>query len=170
MTPPVRVGGPGAYGAALAALHGGRDVLLDGEDVNVAQEIALKDEAARLGRLVLGPCACPGSLPPGPYGVVAVSPQATEEVIAVLTRQGRGGRVLPVGERDLSAAVCGRATLQALAVCDADPAIEAIVLAAERPAGTVAALLREAARRLGKPVVSAAPGEAASVLARLDAL
>ncbi|ROO83927.1 hypothetical protein EDD29_1437 [Actinocorallia herbida] len=168
MTPPLTVGGPDAYRAALDALHGGRDVLLPGEELSVAQEIALKDEAAMLGRLVLGPCACTGSLPPGPYGVVGVSPEATAEVVEVLAE--KGGRVLPVGSRDLSAAVCGRATLQALAAFDADPVIEAVVLAAERPAGEVAALLREAARRLGKPVVSAAPGEARFVLARLDVL
>ncbi|GAB2818496.1 hypothetical protein GCM10022221_15500 [Actinocorallia aurea] len=167
MTPPLTVEGPGAYRTALEALRGGRDVLLPGEELSVAQEIALKDEAAMLGRLVLGPGACAHTLAPGPYGVVGVSSRATEEVVEVLV--GKGGRVLAVGSRDLSAAVCGRATLQALAAFDADPAIEAVVLAAERPAGEVAALLREAARRLGKPVVSAAPGEARSVLARLDA-
>lgn len=167
MTPPLPVGGPDAYRKALAALHTGRDVLLPGEEVSVAQEIVLKDEAARLGRLVLGPCAHPGSLPPGPYGVVAVSAAATGEVLALLLP--RGGRVLPVGARDLSAAVCGRGALQALAALDADPSVEAVILAAERPSGAVAVLLREAARRLGKPVVSAAPGEARAVLSRLDA-
>ncbi|MDX6743107.1 hypothetical protein [Actinocorallia sp. A-T 12471] len=167
MTPPLTVGGPDAYRTALDALHGGHDVLLPGEELSVAQEIALKDEAAVLGRLVLGPCACQVAIAPGPYGVVAVSAEATAEVVGVLA--DRGGRVLPVGARDLSSAVCGRATLQALAAFDADPVIEAVVLAAERPAGAVAVLLREAARRIGKPVVSAAPGDARAVLSRLDA-
>ncbi|GAA0954425.1 hypothetical protein [Actinocorallia libanotica] len=167
MREPVPVAGPHAFREALAALRRGRDVLLPGEELTLDEEIALKDEAAGRGRLVLGPCAAPGGLPPGRFGVVAAGAAATGRVLRLLARAGEGGRVLPVGARDLSAAVCGRATLQALVALDADPRVRTVVIAAEPPPPEVSALLREAARRLATPVVSAAPGEARAVLARL---
>ncbi|WP_106398475.1 hypothetical protein [Actinocorallia populi] len=163
MNEPVPVAGPHAFREAVAALRRGRDVLLPGEDLTLAEEIALKDEAAGRGRLVLGPCAAPGGLPPGRFGVVAVGAAATGRVLGLLARAGEGGRVLPVGARDLSSAVCGRSTLQALVALDEDPRVQTVVIAAEPPPPEVSALLREAARRLATPVVSAAPGEAWSV-------
>ncbi|MEO3783447.1 hypothetical protein ABGB12_08965 [Actinocorallia sp. B10E7] len=167
MSEPVPVAGPHALREAVAALRRGRDVLLSGAELTLSEEIALKDEAAALGRLVLGPGAAPGTLPPGRFGVVGVGAEATGRVLRSLTLAGEGGRVLPVGSRDLSAAVCGRSTLQALAALDEDPLVTVIVIAAEPPPPEVSALLREAARRLATPVVSAAPGEERAVLARL---
>lgn len=166
MSAPVPVAGPHAFREALAVLRRGRDVLLPGTELTLAEEIALKDEAAGLGRLVLGPAAAPGALPPGRFGVVAVGAEPTGRVLRLLTLAGEGGRVLPVGGRDLSSAVCGRATLQALVALDEDPRVAVVVIAAEPPPPEVSALLREAARRLATPVVSAAPGEERSVLAR----
>ncbi|GAA3216663.1 hypothetical protein [Actinocorallia longicatena] len=169
MTEAVQVRGSGAFLEALAVVRRGRDVALPGEELTLTQEIALKDEAARHGALVLGPGSHPGRLGSGRCGVVGVSPVATDRILVLLAASGEGGRLLSVGSRDLSAAVCGRSTLQALAALDADPAIALIVIAAEPPTPEVSALLREAARRLATPVVSAAPGEEESALARLEA-
>jgi succinyl-CoA synthetase alpha subunit len=163
---PVPVAGPQAFREAVALLRRGRDVLLPGMELSLAEEIALKDEAAARGRLVLGPGAQPGALPPGRFGIVGVGAEATGRVLRLLALAGEGGRVLPVGARDLSAAVCGRSTLQALVALDGDPAVTVVVIAAERPPPEVSELLREAARRLATPVVSAAPGEEEAVLAR----
>jgi succinyl-CoA synthetase alpha subunit len=164
---PVRVHGQRAFTEALEIVRAGRDVALPGQELTLSEEIALKDEAARHGALVLGPGGHPGELPEGRCGVVGVSAAATAKIVELLGVAGEGGRLLAVGSRDLSAAVCGRSTLQALAALDADPAIVLIIIAAEPPTPEVSALLREAARRLATPVVSAAPGEEESAVARL---
>src|SRR5688500_13742886 len=63
--------------------------------------------------------------------------------------------VLGVGGRDLSEAVGGLATLDALAALDTDPGTERVLLVSKPPAPSVAAAVEEAAARLGTPVRSA---------------
>jgi FdrA protein len=63
--------------------------------------------------------------------------------------------VLGVGGRDLSAAVGGLATLDALAALDADPATERVLLVSKPPAPEVAERVADAAQRLATPVRSA---------------
>src|SRR4051794_16029043 len=155
MIDPVPVVGPRAFQQCMAALALGRHVLVPGDDLTLAQEIMLKDEAARLGLMLLGP-GCdpgPGTLREGRVGVVGVSPQATRRVRERLATAGEPGPVLTVGRRDLTSSVSGRSTLQALAAFDTNPAIQLIVIAADPPPAEVASLIREAARRLSTPVV-----------------
>jgi FdrA protein len=155
MIDPVPVAGPRAFQQCLAALTLGRHVLVPGDDLTLAQEIMLKDEAARLGLMLLGP-GCdpvPETGRDGRVGVVGVSPQATRRVREHLATAGEPGPVLTVGRRDLTSSVSGRSTLQALAAFDTDPAIQLIVIAADPPPAEVASLIREAARRLSTPVV-----------------
>jgi FdrA protein len=64
--------------------------------------------------------------------------------------------VLGVGGRDLSEAVGGLSTLDALAALDADPATERVLLVSKPPAPSVAAAVTDAAGRLSVPVRSAA--------------
>jgi FdrA protein len=63
--------------------------------------------------------------------------------------------VLGVGGRDLSEAVGGLATLDALAALDADPATERVMLVSKPPAPSVAAAVSDAASTLSVPVRSA---------------
>ena len=63
--------------------------------------------------------------------------------------------VLGVGGRDLSEAVGGLATLDALAALDADPATERVLLVSKPPAPSVAAAVEAAAAELSVPVRSA---------------
>ena len=63
--------------------------------------------------------------------------------------------VLGVGGRDLSEAVGGLATLDALAALDADPATERVLLVSKPPAPSVAASVAAAAAELSVPVRSA---------------
>lgn len=170
MNDAVVVSGAGAFQQALLAVRRGQDVAIFGDELSLVEEIALKDEAARYGGIVMGPGAAPGSLPGGRFGIVGVSSTATGRVLELLALAGEGGRLLPVGSRDLSAAVCGRSTLQAMAALDADPGIATIIIAAEPPTPEVSSLLREAARRLTTPVVSAAPGDEEAVLIHLGAI
>ena len=115
----------------------------------------LKDRAEERGLLVMGPdCGTAvvagvglgfaNVVRPGPVGLVAASGTGAQQVMALLDAAGVGvGTALGVGGRDLSAAVGGRAARRALALLDADPAIELVVLVGKPPAPEVASALGE---------------------------
>ncbi|MQY02380.1 FdrA family protein [Actinomadura macrotermitis] len=163
------VPGPHVFPEAMDALAAGLNVMIFSDNVPLEQEIALKDAAAARGLIVLGPdCGTAvvggaglgfaNAVRPGPVGIVAASGTGAQQVMCLLDAAGTGvGTVLGVGGRDLSPQVSGRSTLSALAALDADPATELIVVVAKPPAPPVAALIREAARRLDTPVVFALP-------------
>ncbi|GLU46481.1 FdrA family protein [Nocardiopsis ansamitocini] len=167
-TPPALalVSVPGRYAAAEAfeALETGLDVLIFSDNVPVAHEIALKERAAELGRLVMGPdCGTAvvggaglgfaNTVRPGPVGIVAASGTGAQQLMCLLDAAGVGvGHCLGVGGRDLSAAVGGRSTLQALQLLDADEATERIVVVSKPPAPEVAAAVRAASAALDTPV------------------
>ncbi|HEY6796825.1 MAG TPA: hypothetical protein VI248_19310, partial [Kineosporiaceae bacterium] len=90
---------------------------------------------------------------PGPVGVVAASGTGSQQVMSLLDSAGVGVRhCLGVGGRDLSAAVGGRSTRQALALLDADPDVQQIVLVSKPPDPGVEAAIREVAAGLSTPV------------------
>jgi FdrA protein len=161
---------PGQHAAAEAAdaIAAGRSVLVFSDGVPVAQEVALKRAAHEAGVLVMGPdCGTAivsgvalgfaNVVRRGPVGVVAASGTGAQQVSCLLDAAGVGvSHVLGVGGRDLSEAVGGLATLDALAALDADPATERVLLVSKPPAPSVAARVDGAAQRLGVPVRSAA--------------
>jgi FdrA protein len=161
---------PGPYAAAEAAdaIAAGRSVLIFSDGVPVEQEIALKQAAHEAGVLVMGPdCGTAivsgvalgfaNVVRPGPVGVVAASGTGAQQVSCLLDAAGVGvSHVLGVGGRDLSEAVGGRATLDALAALAEDPATERVLLVSKPPAPSVAARVTEAAESLSVPVRSAA--------------
>jgi FdrA protein len=165
----VSVPGPYAFTEAMDALESGLNVMVFSDNVPVEQEITLKDAAARRGLIVMGPdCGTAvvggaglgfaNTVLPGPVGVVAASGTGAQQVMCLLDDAGVGVRhILGVGGRDLSAKVSGRSTLQAMAALNDDPATELIMVVSKPPAPRVAGLIREAARRLSKPVVFAMP-------------
>ena len=160
---------PGRYAAAEAAdaIAAGRSVLVFSDGVPVEQEVALKRAAHEAGVLVMGPdCGTAivsgvalgfaNVVRPGPVGLVAASGTGAQQVSCLLDAAGVGvSHVLGVGGRDLSAAVGGLATLDALAALDDDPASERVLLVAKPPAPEVAARVQEAAAGLATPVRSA---------------
>ncbi len=157
---------PGANAAveAMDALDLGQDVMVFSDNVPVEQELALKRIAAERGLLVMGPdcgTAMVGGLGlgfanvtrPGAVGLVAASGTGCQQLMCLLEAAGVGvGAALGVGGRDLSSAVGGLSTRQALARLDADPSIERIVLVSKPPAAEVAAALQEYAATLATPV------------------
>ena len=159
----ISVPGQHAFVEAMDALEAGCDVLLFSDNVPLAQEIALKDAATERGLLVMGPdcgTAVVGgiglgfahTLTAGPVGVLAASGTGAQQVLCLLDAAGVGiTAALGVGGRDLSAEVAGRSTRTALAMLDADPATELILLVSKPPAEQVAAELRAAATRLSTP-------------------
>ncbi|MGY1709037.1 FdrA family protein [Geodermatophilus sp. SYSU D00758] len=161
---------PGQYAAleAADAIAAGRSVLVFSDGVPVEQEVALKHAAHHAGVLVMGPdCGTAivsgvalgfaNVVRRGPVGLVAASGTGAQQVSCLLDMAGVGvSHVLGVGGRDLSEAVGGLATLDALAALDADPATERVLLVSKPPAPSVAAAVEEAAGRLSVPVRSAA--------------
>jgi FdrA protein len=161
---------PGLYAVAEAAdaVAAGRSVLVFSDGVPVEHEVALKQAAHRSGVLVMGPdCGTAivsgvalgfaNVVRPGPVGLVAASGTGAQQVSCLLDAAGVGvSHVLGVGGRDLSEAVGGLATLDALAVLDADRATERVLLVSKPPAPSVAAAVSEAAGELSVPVRSAA--------------
>ncbi|MEZ5081688.1 MAG: hypothetical protein R2878_13760 [Thermoleophilia bacterium] len=98
---------------AHRALDAGGDVLLIDPDVDIAHELALKQRAERLERLVLGPgaghCRLHGvdvgyanALAPGEVGIISASGSAARELAVLLDREGIGISTSCVtGPRDL---------------------------------------------------------------------
>jgi len=161
---------PGSYAAVEAAdaIAAGRSVLVFSDGVPVEQEVALKRAASAAGVLVMGPdCGTAivsgvalgfaNVVRPGPVGLVAASGTGAQQISCLLDMAGVGvSHVLGVGGRDLSEAVGGLATLDALAALDADPSTERVLLVSKPPSPSVEVTVRAAADDLSVPVRSAA--------------
>ncbi len=161
---------PGAFAALEThkALTAGLDVLLFSDNVPVGDEIALKQRARSLGRLVMGPGAGTAMLSgvglgfanrvrSGPVGVVAAAGTGAQEVMSLLDGWGVGlTHVIGVGGRDLSRDVGGIMALSAIDALEGDAATEVILLVSKPPAPEVAAALL--ARPRSKPLVAALIG------------
>ena len=132
-------------------------MLVFSDGVPVEHEVALKRAAHDAGVLVMGPdCGTAivsgvalgfaNVVRPGPVGLVAASGTGAQQVSCLLDMAGVGvSHVLGVGGRDLSEAVGGLATLDALAALDADPATERVLLVS-KPPGAVGQAIRRGRR------------------------
>ncbi|HEU4425833.1 MAG TPA: hypothetical protein VFR67_25120 [Pilimelia sp.] len=166
---------PGEYAALEAhkALARGLDVLLFSDNVPIADEVALKEHAARRHRLVMGPGAGTAMLAgvglgfanvvrPGPIGVIAAAGTGAQEAMALLDRWGAGvSHVIGLGGRDLSEAIGGRMAARAFDVLRDDPQTELILLVSKPPAPDVAR--RVLALAGDTPVVAALVGADPSI-------
>ncbi|GAA1972747.1 acyl-CoA synthetase FdrA [Nocardioides panacihumi] len=169
----VSVPGDLAVLEAMDAVEAGRDVMVFSDNMPLEQEVALKRAAAERGSLVMGPdcgTAVIGGLglgfanvvEPGPVGIVAASGTGTQQLLALLDHAGVGvASALGVGGRDLSAAVGGLSTREALRRLDDDPAVELVVLLSKPPAPEVAAAITAYADSLDTPVTTALLGPGA---------
>ncbi len=170
----VSVPGASATLEAMDALEAGHDVMIFSDNVPVAEEVALKTYAATRGALVMGPdCGTAvldgvglgfaNAVRPGRIGLVAASGTGCQQLLALLHHageqlagQGHDGvgvrHALGVGGRDLSAAVGGLATREALRRLDADPDVDLVVVVSKPPAPEVAEALGREAEALDTPV------------------
>jgi FdrA protein len=172
----ISVPGDHAFVETLDALRSGAHVMLFSDNVPVEQELALKQEADERGLLVMGPDAGTAMVSgiglgfsnvvrPGPVGIVAASGTGAQQLMCLLDDVGVGiSHILGVGGRDLSAAIGGISTLQALAALDADPATEVIVLLSKPPDPEVAARVGAVADGLTTPVVTVMLGRGSTDL------
>jgi FdrA protein len=175
----ISVPGRHAFVEAIDALRAGAWVMLFSDNVSLAEEIALKDEAARRGVLVMGPdcgTAIVGGVGlgfanvvrPGPVGIVAASGTGAQQVSSLLDSAGIGvSAVLGTGGRDVSREVGARSTLQAMELLDAHPGTELIVVLSKPPAPEVADAIDRAARRMRTPTIVGLLGRGRSDLTAL---
>ena len=159
---------PGQYAVAEAmkALRLGLDAMIFSDNVPVGDEVALKREAERRGRLVMGPdcgTAIVGGVPlgfanrvrRGAVGVVGASGTGIQQVACLIDRLGAGiSHAIGTGGRDLSREVGGATTLRALAMLADDEDTGTVVLVSKPPDETVMRRVLDAAAQTGKPVVA----------------
>jgi FdrA protein len=160
----ISVPGPFAAAEAKQALEAGFDVFLFSDNVALDDEMVLKQRAQQLGLIVMGP-DCGTSLLSGAHfgfvnhvqagsvGIVAASGTGAQEVSCALDRAGIGiSHIIGTGGRDLSEAVGGISTRQALQWMSEDDKTERILLISKPPAVSVAERLIKDLQALGKPV------------------
>ena len=161
----VLVSTPGDYAAreARRALDRGLNVMLFSDNVSIESERALKERAHSLGLLVLGPdcgtayiagtpLAFANVVPRGRVGVVAASGTGLQEVAVLLARAGAGiSHGIGVGGRDLSDAVGGVSTLDAIDLLASDAGTDHLILVSKPPGPRTAGLVFERLAAAGKP-------------------
>jgi FdrA protein len=166
----ISVPGPFAAAEARRALRRGLHVMLFSDNVSIADEVALKQQALAAGLLLMGPdCGTAilngvplgfaNAVPRGAIGIVAASGTGLQQVSTLLARLGEGvSHAIGVGGRDASAEVGGLMTLAALEVLAADARTDVLVVVGKPPAPEIRSRVEDAARRAGKPVVLAQLG------------
>jgi FdrA protein len=170
---------PGEYAALEAhhALTSGLHVLLFSDGVTLEEEIELKERAAGLGLLVMGPGAGTAvlagiglgfanvlgssSADAAPrVGVVAAAGTGAQEVSALLDRWGAEvTSVIGVGGRDLSEQVGGRMAGLAVRTLDDDPGTGAVLVVSKPPSpGAAGHVLQQCRQTPGVAVFLGLPG------------
>jgi FdrA protein len=136
----VSVPGEHAPWACWDALQSGLNVFCFSNNVDVGDEVRLKDEALERGLLFMGPDCGTAILdgvgfgfsnvvPRGGIGIVGASGTGIQQLSCLLAHQGVGiSHAIGVGGRDLSARVGGRMAREAIRRLDADPDTEEIVV------------------------------------------
>lgn len=146
---------PGEFAAAEArrALQKGLHVMVFSDNVPLADEVALKQEAKARGLLMMGPdcgTAIIGGVPlafanvitRGEIGIIGASGTGLQEVSTLIARNGSGiSHAIGVGGRDLKEAVGGITTLMAIDALDRHPDTKQIVLISKPPEASVAKLV-----------------------------
>ena len=167
----ISIPGPHAFVEAMDALQAGMSVMVFSDNVPLSQEVALKQEAARRGLLVMGPGAgtaivhgvglgFANAVRPGPVGIVGASGTGIQQICCLLDDAGVGVRhALGTGSRDLHDEVGGASTLAAIAALAADPEVEAIAVISKPPGPQAAQRVRQAAAGCGRPTTVAFMGE-----------
>ena len=158
---------PGMYAAAeaLKAVKLGLNVFMFSDNVPLAQEVAIKQEATRRGVLVMGPdcgTAIIGGVPlgfanhvrKGSIGLVAASGTGLQEVTTQIHRMGSGvSHAIGTGGRDVYAEVGGATMLQGVALLAQDAATKVIAIVSKPPSPEVTEKVMAALMAAGKPAV-----------------
>jgi len=166
---------PGAYAKfeAMRALRRGLNIFLFSDNVALADEIELKQEALDRGLLCMGPdCGTAylngiglgfaNRVPAGRIGCVAASGTGLQAVVSHVAGLGEGiSHAIGVGGRDLSAELGGAMTFYALDKLASDAQSEVIVLISKPPHPTVTPKLRAILEKITKPTIACCLGASA---------
>ncbi len=159
----ISVAGDFAVAEARKAIHHGLHVMIFSDNVALAEEAALKREARKLGRLVMGPdcgtaiingtaLAFANKVPGGGVGIVGASGTGIQEISCLIGQYGGGiSHAIGVGGRDLKTEIGGISTLMALDALASDPATKNIVLVSKPPAADVTARVLARIGEMDKP-------------------
>lgn len=159
---------PGEYAAyeARRALDRGLHVFLFSDNVSVEDELGLKQRAQELGLLVMGPdCGTAiiagvgvgfaNAVRRGRIGLVGPSGTGIQQVSCLIDAAGEGvSHAIGTGSRDLSDAIGGLTTLQALDALDGDDETAVIVVVSKPPGPHTRARVLDWIARAHKPVVT----------------
>lgn len=143
---------PGEFAAAEArkALNRGLHVLMFSDNVSIADELSLKQQAREAGLLMMGPdcgtaiingapLAFANKLKRGKVGIIGASGTGTQEISCLVSEAGVGiSHAIGVGGRDLKKDIGGITTLMAIDALDADPGTDHVVLVSKPPHADVA--------------------------------
>lgn len=143
---------PGEFAAAEArkALNRGLHVLMFSDNVSIADELSLKQQAREAGLLMMGPdcgtavingapLAFANKLKRGKVGIIGASGTGTQEISCLVSEAGVGiSHAIGVGGRDLKKDIGGITTLMAIDALDADPGTDHVVLISKPPHPDVA--------------------------------
>ena len=157
---------PGEFAAVEArrALHRGLHVMLFSDNISLADELSLKQDAQARGLLLMGPdcgtailngapLAFANVVPRGDIGLIAASGTGLQEVSCLIARLGGGvSHGIGVGGRDLKDDIGAISTLMAFDALEQDPATRHIVLISKPPGQQVIGRLLERIGRSSKPV------------------
>ena len=158
---------PGAYAAreALQALRCGLHVMLFSDNVSIADELALKEEAVDCGLLMMGPDCGTAILNGAPLGfanvvrrgsigIVGASGTGIQEISSLVHQLGGGiSQAIGTGGRDLSADVQARMTRFGIELLSEDPATNVAVVVSKAPAPEVDDRVVEALHASGMPCI-----------------
>src|ERR1700730_47212 len=143
----ISVPGEHATWASWDALTSGLNVFCFSDNVSLADEVALKDEALRRQLLFMGPDCGTAILdgvgigfsnvvPSGRVGIVGASGTGIQQLPCLLAHQGVGiSQAIGVGGRDLSPEVGGRMAREAIRRLEEDSETDLIVVVSKPVAG-----------------------------------
>jgi len=159
----ISVPGDFAVGEARKALDLGLHAMIFSDNVPLADEAALKQEARARGLMVMGPdcgtaiiagvpLAFANVVPRGDIGIIGASGTGIQEISCLIARAGRGvSHAIGTGGRDLKAEVGAITTLMTIDALEADAGTKHIVLVSKPPAADVARRVLDRIARSPKP-------------------
>lgn len=164
---------PGQYAAdeVETALDAGKHVFLFSDNMDIEDEVRLKQLATEKGLLLMGPdCgtsfisgvpfAFTNMLKKGNIGVVGASGTGIQEVTTQIVQLGGGiSHAIGTGGRDLSAEVGGLTMKAGIVALNEDPLTEVLVVISKPPAKEVRLAIEEQLQSIDKPAVAIFIGE-----------
>lgn len=166
----ISVPGQFAKAEAMKCLRKGLHVFLFSDNVSVEEELELKQAGRERGLLVMGPgCGTAiingaalgfaNALKAGPVGFVAAAGTGLQETTSLLSNAGIGtSHAFGSGGRDLTDAIRGITTRQALDILDRDAGTSVIVIISKLPGPETIKDLAGDISRMRKPVIANFPG------------